>query len=273
MFRPVVIACLGALVSAGCFGDNSESGGNGSPSIDSVVAPATVDAEGGEAEVAVHVRGKAGEQLSVAIAGTLGTFAPEQGQVTADAAGDATFTTRFTAGAAEGEATATINVANLEGARRSKELTLAVRALVRVGEVAQLPNTSGFIASYLDGHTVTVAAAGRLRKLGLVSPDTGDIVIALYADNGGRPGTLITSATGTLRVGVNELPVPEIMLPAGAYWYMMNFRVATDVYRGTATRPVHGFSLPFTNALPATFPTTTVAVTEPVRNCYLVLGQ
>jgi hypothetical protein len=261
--------CLGLWFVVGCFGDND---GSGSPQIVDVSVPAGVDAEGGSATLVVRVRGRAEEQLSIALNGTLGSFDPSEKLVITDANGDASMMTSFTAGTVSGDEEAIANVSNFSGDRSSFRFAFPVTPINRVGQFAQLSSSEPADLGSLEGQPITVTDPGMLRRVGIVSAGPVEVVVAIYAENAGQPTTLITSTSATLKLGVNELPVPEASLPAGTYWFAAQYRTAVTLYVGTATRSTKYFTQTFGTALPATFPTHTT-YTDTVRNYYLVLGR
>lgn len=268
------VACA-TLCAAGCFGDNS---GGGPPAIMSVEPPAQgVDAEGGRAPVHIRVKGQRDEQLTIALTSTLGTFTPEQEVLITDAEGLASYSPEFVAGAESGEAMAVGNVADLDGERVSFELSFPVVPLSRVGEVAQLPNLSTVIAAnYLEGQSITLAAAGKLRRVGIVAPTETNVAVGIYTDVAGVPTKLLASASTRLKVGVNELPVDAVELAAGTYWFMSNYDsapTAPRLYRSSTVRPLKYIMIPFSTTLPTAYPAAYSSTTEPLRNCYLVLGR
>lgn len=269
------------LCAPGCFGDNSD--GVGSPSSDdlsftSVEAPvAGVDAEGSRTPIQIRVKGKRDEQLTIAVTSTLGTFSPEQNVVITDAAGEATWSPEFIAGPTGGDAMAVANVANLSGDRVSHEFSFPVVPFTRVGEVAQLPNADAITAGYLEGQSIELDKPGKLRRVGLIVNSRTDVSVGIYSDVAGAPTALLTTVRARLQVGVNELVVPEVMLPAGTYWFMATFSTLPQtpiLYRTTSatTRLLKYVSHSQSAALPAVYPSQPSQLNEPQRNVYLVLG-
>jgi hypothetical protein len=261
---------LTSLTATACFGDNEGS----ALQILGVEAPLDgVDAELGRAPVTVRFQAEREEQLDVAMTSTLGTFTPAQSLVITGLEGEATFTPEFLAGAEGGDAQGTATVTNPDGDVAQLSFSFPVVPLTRVGETAQLPNLSSLLPNYLEGQSITLAAPGRLRKVGLFAAGTSEVVVGLYSDVAGEPTALLTSVTGLLKAGVNELVVPEVTLPAGTYWFMSNYRASAPTYRSAAMRPLKYVSRTFSTVLPATYPAIYNDTTEPQRNVYLVLGR
>jgi hypothetical protein len=261
--------CVGLWFLPACFGDND---GSGSPQIVDVSVPASVDAEGGSATLVVRVRGRAEEQLSIALNGTLGSFDPSEKLVITDANGDASMMTSFTAGAVSGDEEAIANVSNFSGDRSSFRFAFPVTPINRVGQFTQLPSSEPASLGYLEGQAITVTDPGVLRRVGIVSTGAVDVVVGIYTESAGQPTTLLASTSATLKLGVNELPVPDTSLPAGTYWFMANYRTAVSLYVGTATRFTKFVSRTFATALPTTYPPH-MTYTDNVRNYYFVLGR
>jgi hypothetical protein len=96
-----VFASLGLV--PGCFGDNERGTG--------LVITAPADLDGGDsAEITIAVRGKANDQISVAVDATAGTFDAQTKVVITDASGDGVFNARYTAANRSETVTITANM-------------------------------------------------------------------------------------------------------------------------------------------------------------------
>jgi hypothetical protein len=83
-------------------------------------------------------------------------------------------------------------------------------------------STSGFGVNYLLGEVISIPSAMTLTALGSVVYTAGThMILALYTNSGGAPGSLLASTASTTMVaGVMELPVANVTLAAGSYWIM-----------------------------------------------------
>lgn len=273
----LVCSLAAPLALGGCFGDNDRA----TLKIVATQAPDGVDAEGGRAQVTLEVAAEPEETLTVELSTTLGAFAALPPTVTTDAAGKALVTAEWRSGAESGEAMISAAIRNRDGDTVTTALTIPVTPLARVGEVAQLPNPDPIAPDYLEGQAITLAAAGTLRKVGLVAPPqtapAARLVVGIYADEAGVPTKLLASATATLAAGVNELEVTPAAsgtaaLPAGTYWFMLSLDRRAPLYRSDQARPLKYVLRAFSPTLPATYPTHN-QLDERQRNVYLVLGR
>jgi hypothetical protein len=88
-------------------------------------------------------------------------------------------------------------------------------------------------SSMLDTYGIYVPAAA------------GDFRMALYADNGNQPGTLVGVQTAqfaarTLVNGVNIVDIPDVAIADGDYWIAMRFSATTNVAATATTPPTLG---------------------------------
>lgn len=282
----LVWALAAPLALAGCFGDNDGGGpggedGDATLKIVATQAPEGIDAEGGRAQVTLELAAKPEETLTVELRTTLGTFAALAPTVTTDAEGKALVTASLTSGAESGEAMISAVIGNGEGDTVSAELTIRVTPLTRVGEVAQLPNADSIAPNFLEGQSITLAAPGTLRKVGIVAPvqdfPAPRVAVGIYADAAGVPTQLLATATATLAAGVNELEVTPVAvgsaaLPAGTYWFMLALDRRSLLYRSNRMRPLKYVSRTFSTMLPAIYPAHNQQ-DEEQRNVYLVVGR
>jgi len=90
--------------------------------------------------------------------------------------------------------------------------------------------------------------------------------MAIYTDNGGRPGTLIANTTtGTLVANAwNTLPITATLQPNTSYWLMYNTNGRTstvnNMHYNDGSLGQGGYSAANVNfgTWPATFPTSTL---------------
>lgn len=273
----LVCSLAAPLALGGCFGDNDRA----TLKIVATQAPDGVDAEGGRAQVTLEVAAEPEETLTVELGATLGTFAALAPTVTTDAEGKALVTAEWISGAESGEAMISAAIRNGDGDTVTAALTIPVTPLTRVGEVAQLPNPDPIAPDYLEGQAITLAAAGTLRKVGLVAPPqtapAARLVVGIYADEAGVPTKLLASATATLAAGVNELEITPAApgtaaLPAGTYWFMLLLDRRAPLYRSNQVRPLKYVLRGFSTTLPTSYPAHN-QLDERQRNVYLVLGR
>ena len=130
------------------------------------------------------------------------------------------------------------------------------------GQDVQFSSTNLFLHDYLLGQQVVVSARGTFTTFGLFSQsDAGRAVMALYADAGGRPGTLVARTDAfTVTGGRQEVaPLSTPVLAAGTYWIMAGYERSHTGYvappREVATAYI---ILPFGSTVPTTFPTPTL---------------
>ena len=113
---------------------------------------------------------------------------------------------------------------------------------VAMGYWSRNGNPPGTIAGLtLYGERIQVTSANlQLTRLGLITTSSGSLVhMAIYADNGGSPGTWLASAIGgsnSIASGYNEFainnPNPAITpvtIQAGYYWIFVTFNSDTTV--------------------------------------------
>jgi hypothetical protein len=97
------------------------------------------------------------------------------------------------------------------------------------------------------------------------------VKIGLYTDAGGTPGTLLTSAEGSVAgAGAQEIPVPQKTVFPGTYWIATNFAAATYIHADPATLVTYKYvsSFGYANPLPSSFPAPSTT-TYRVMNYYL----
>lgn len=113
-------------------------------------------------------------------------------------------------------------------------------------------------ANFLLGQKFTTATANDITALGINSQTSGQqVIMALYTDNAGAPGTLITqSASTTLSFGDNIIDVPDVPINAGDYWIMkvLDGTNATITESDSGASLTHFTSLSFGETLPINYP-------------------
>ena len=148
------------------------------------------------------------------------------------------------------------------------------------GYPAQFSQTGAFSPDFLLGEPITVSQACILLRFGLITTNAGSpsVKMGLYTDNAGNPNTLVSQFPATpLNNGILEVPVAPVNLAPGTYWLMADYSVSatvdTDGPPNTGPNQYKYTSLPFANALPATFPAPSTQPAAPHFNYYLVVAQ
>ncbi len=109
--------------------------------------------------------------------------------------------------------------------------------------------------NYLLGSAITLTSSFDLIEMGLISVSAGqNFKVAVYDDAAGNPGNLLTEGAGTTTAGINIIDVPDVVLPAGTYYYMAVFETTTNIsFTLTTTATVWYKSHVYSSALPASF--------------------
>lgn len=260
------------IFSTGCLHGDNHAHDDGAPTITSIEAPTELDVDGSTAGISIHVAGLPEEQLSVAVEGHLGTFAPQSQVVITDRDGLATFVTTYTSSERDGTETVVANVTDFRGRATSQMFGFDVRPLSRYGEALKLPSSTSLSSSFLMGQSITVPARGTLRRVGIIAASPIDAQIGIYTDGSNEPHQLLAEISATLVAGTNEIAAPALELSAGAYWFMVSFPTTGRVFSSSAVmRPTHYISHTFGTDLPATV--TTSMFSSSTLNYYLVLGR
>jgi hypothetical protein len=265
-----VFASLGLV--PGCFGDNERGTGL------VITAPAELDG-GDSTDVTIAVRGKANDQVSVAVDSTAGTFDAPTKVVITDASGDGVFTTRYTAANKSETVTITANMTSTTTGGISSSKEVAVFEISRIGNVAPIANEVEETA-YLTAYPFDLPASVNLRKLAIVAPAAATALIGLYGNivavDGDAPGAALARTTATLVIGPNEVAVPPVQLAAGRYWMLVTYS-GEKVSTARSTAMIVGRTLSpyaFTNGLPDQAPNPmTLTTNMGLRNFYLVVRQ
>lgn len=113
-----------------------------------------------------------------------------------------------------------------------QQVNLVCGLEVRFGDTDDYNETSIIPANHLLGQLINVPRASTLTHWGIITRvGGGQVRFALYTDDGGSPGTLVTgSLVQPLELGVQEIVTgaPKAIAP-GNYWLMANFDGTTEV--------------------------------------------
>jgi len=243
-----------------------------------MVPPSGVEIEGGTGSITASLAGPPNTQFTVMFGGSLGAYAPATSIVTTDADGNAIAASVFTSNATAGTEMGTALITMPSGVA-PRDFSFPVVPFAKYGNATAFTNQGSFGQGYLLGQTITTPVSGRLRKLGLISGTAGPMVkIGLYTDAGGQPGSLIAQIPSrTVAAGVNEFALPSpVVLPAGTYWFMAIYSPDGTTLRsmdGDTARVIKYITHTFANALPTTFPATSMTYNGQNFNYYLVVGR
>lgn len=219
-----------------------------------------LDSEVGRSLISVHVHSEQPNQNAhVAFSGTLGTFSPTLVAVTTDGSGDGSASAMYAAGSDGGAETVSM-IAGLNGIESAPATAMFdITKVTIAGNGQPFTNQAGFSPNYLLGEPITVVNPGMLTKIGFVSTQNGpNMKVGIYTANGAVPGTLVAQmGPVAIQQGINEVvlatPVP---LVAGTYWYEAVYDSVGEMGGDSSgvTTMVAYCTLPFTSALPTTFP-------------------
>ena len=129
--------------------------------------------------------------------------------------------------------------------------------------ITTVGNASGqpFSKGYLLGQSFVTTSSFTLTKLAVNAIEPGpSVVLALYADSAGTPGSLVAStAAASVVSGANELPVTSpVVLPAGTYWTVAEYSADATIANGNDGTTVIAFTAhTFGDPLPDPFPAST----------------
>ena len=141
-----------------------------------------------------------------------------------------------------------------------------------VGTIVEFPASSSHSADYLLGTALVVPTDMTMTALALIGKSaTGNVRMALYTDSSGAPDALVSETASTsVPVGVLEMPVESVALPAGTYWIMAVFDTTASVGIAFPSKEVVQYrSLAFSDPMPATFGSPST-YTGQVFNYYIV---
>jgi hypothetical protein len=146
--------------------------------------------------------------------------------------------------------------------------------LFRYGNVAPFASNSSHAPNDLLGSPLSVPQNSTLVAFGVIARSSGpQVIMALYTDSGGQPGTLVAQTTAvTLNNQTMEIPAPSVAVPAGSYWIMAVYNVSASVGIdfSNAQAKVDYTSLNFGSMLPSPFPAPTT-YTGQQFNYYIVV--
>jgi hypothetical protein len=127
------------------------------------------------------------------------------------------------------------------------------------GNVTKLSSSGNYSANALCTRPLTIAFAGTLASLGVISVSSGtQIALGLYTDDAGTPGTLVAqTSAGTLNGGTLVLPAPNTPLAAGKYWFAASFSASTSVVEDPTTVTAYCTTSTFGGAFPSPYPSVT----------------
>ncbi len=277
-----------AVLSAACFGDNTDQGGPANPDEPTVLEINIAEGLDPEdrTDVAVKVQGEADVQISVALAAALGTFEQQSGVVLTDATGQATFSTRYVSGAVAGVDTITANASTLSGLASSSTKQLTIYDVERLGNLVPLESTPTETAQRLIAYPMVLATDRVVRKLGIVHPAQDpagpvDVQVGLYTTATDTSINALAKTTAVLTEGVNEIPIPPMPLQAGSYWMVVAYRDTPRIYRSTTLivirfKSTHDYTLGLTDridGLSTSSDSPNMGMRFYDRNFYLVLRK
>jgi hypothetical protein len=147
------------------------------------------------------------------------------------------------------------------------------RCVVRDGNVAQFSSSTNVIANYIFAVPVAVPYAITVTALGSIGTATGGgtFVMGLYTDSGGRPSSLLATASpASMVVGTQEVPVTATAIAAGTYWVAASVASpGTNKWGFQSTGTDYAAAYTYTGGLPAAAPAGMLYTTDDI-NFYLV---
>lgn len=113
-------------------------------------------------------------------------------------------------------------------------LCLNSSAQCNFGNDDPLGAASGHVRDYLLGTAIQLNYSANISHLGMICMDDNDnFKVAVYDDNNGAPGNLLTSGSGTTEIGEVIVDVPDIVVEPGTYYFMAVFESSTSISCGT----------------------------------------
>lgn len=281
----LLLASFLSLSTVACFGDNSDEGEEEEPQKDTpvivdITALDEIDTDA-KAPITVKVKGKADQQLSVAVDTALGSFTPQNATIITDGNGDGTFTTLYSSGAVGGSSTFTVNVSTLAELRTSKSRNVTIHGVERLGNVIAITHSEAEQADYLIAYPFELTTARTLTKIAIVAPASATALVGLYASTVGTPTTAKPTAalvrmTATLVAGANEISIDPLPLAEGRYWMAVSYMGVPlvnkniDVGASVSGWRINGHL--FSSGLPERLDAA-LATNLAIRNFYLVLRK
>lgn len=128
----------------------------------------------------------------------------------------------------------------------------------RYGEPDDFHTSSINAKDFLLGQKIEIERAATVTHFGFIARTDGTQVrFALYEDDNGEPGAIVTSTPSTaVLLGRQEIASTEVTVSAGTYWLMGNFSDATTIAANEDALPgniIKYRALPFAQGLPPTF--------------------
>lgn len=112
-----------------------------------------------------------------------------------------------------------------------QQVSLKCGFTYRYGEPDDFNQTVVLQPDYLQGELITIPQDSTVTHLGLTMRKFGPYArMALYTDESGSPGTLVTGTLETeMLIGSQEIAVQPKQVKAGTYWIMANFDMVAEV--------------------------------------------
>lgn len=93
-----------------------------------------------------------------------------------------------------------------------------------------LGESSGHMKDYLLGTAIQIDNPVNISHLGMIAMDDNDLFqVAVYDDNNGAPGNLLTSGSGVTQLGEVIVDVPDIVVMPGTYYFMAVFESNSSI--------------------------------------------
>lgn len=93
-----------------------------------------------------------------------------------------------------------------------------------------LPSSSIHVRDYLLGTPIEISYTANISHLGMISMGENDnFKVAVYDDNDGMPGNLLTSGEGITEIGEVIVDVPDIVVSPGTYYFFAVFDSNTSI--------------------------------------------
>ncbi len=111
---------------------------------------------------------------------------------------------------------------------------------------------------YIDASPAALSEPATVFRINILLQNaSGNVAVALYSNNAGAPGTLITASTAQPALeGWNPIFVPSVVLSPDTYWLAAQVEGATNIVID-ATASAYWAVFPFSN-FPASYPTGTM---------------
>jgi hypothetical protein len=145
----------------------------------------------------------------------------------------------------------------------------------KVGNYQVFGSNSSHAANYLLGSQLAVPKNGKLLQFGVISKGSGPhVIMALYTDVNGSPGSLVAYTTSTSLNNSDQQIAPNVQaaLSQGNYWIMGEYDTTASIGidYSVSSAVVKYISHTFGSQLPANFPNPT-SYTGQRFNYYIVM--